>query len=87
MSLTATLTLLLPLLRTAVRAGCSGWGVIGICHPGQARAQAASAGAPRRDAHLLHRAATAATASFISVGPIAPMQPTRNVSTCVSLPG
>jgi hypothetical protein len=28
MSLTATLTLLLPLLRTAVSAGCSGVGVV-----------------------------------------------------------
>ena len=31
--------------------------------------------------------ATAATACFISSGPIAPMQPTRNVSSWVSLPG
>ena len=31
--------------------------------------------------------ATAATASFISLGPIAPMQPTRKVSSWVSLPG
>ena len=30
---------------------------------------------------------TALTACRISSGPIAPMQPTRNVSTCVSLPG
>ena len=30
---------------------------------------------------------TALTAWRISSGPIAPMQPTRNVSTCVSLPG
>ena len=31
--------------------------------------------------------ATAFTACCISLRPIAPMQPTRNVSTCVSLPG
>ena len=30
---------------------------------------------------------TASTAWRISLGPIAPMQPTRKVSICVSLPG
>ncbi len=79
MSLTATLTLLLPLLRTAVSAGCSGVGVvIGLLSEKARRvAMASSFIAP----------ATAATASLISAGPIAPMQPTRKVSLCVSLPG
>ena len=41
----------------------------------------------RCDAHVPQRSATACTACSISLRPIAPMQPTRKVSTCVSLPG
>ena len=45
-------------------------------------------GRAARDAHLLQRRRRRrATACFISSRPIAPMQPTRKVSTCVSLPG
>ena len=47
----------------------------------------AAAGAPLPMPSSFRAPATAATASFISLGPIAPMQPTRNVSSCVSLPG
>jgi hypothetical protein len=85
MSLTATLTLLLPLLRTAVRAGCSGVGVVMASF--SIDGQRAARGAPLAMPSSCIAPDTAATASFISAGPIAPMQPTRNVSTSVSLPG
>ena len=90
MSLTATLTLLLPLLRTAVSAGCSGVGVVIEILSSWAKARGSRlrrAGVPRAMPSSFIAPATAATASCISAGPIAPMQPTRNVSTWVSLPG
>ena len=85
MSLTATLTLPLPLLRTAVSAGCSGVGVVMAAILRRSRQR--RFGAPLAMPSSRIAPATAATACFISAGPIAPMQPTRNVSTCVSLPG
>ena len=85
MSLTATLTLLLPLLRTAVSAGCSGVGVVIASIVAPLRPQASPSAQVRHaagDAELASCSpATAATAAFISSGPIAPMQPTRKVST------
>lgn len=45
------------------------------------------AGAPLAMPISFIASATAATAPRISSGPMAPMQPTRNVSSCVSLPG
>ncbi len=86
MSLTATLTLLLPLLRTAVSAGCSGVGVV-IARFSRRLASARAPASPLAMPSSFIAPATAATASFISAGPIAPMQPTRKVSTSVSLPG
>ena len=90
MSLTATFTLALPLLRTAASAGCSGVGVVmpplsfaGLCAPAAQR----SFGVPLAIPRLRMASRTAATAPRISSGPMAPMQPTRKVSTSVSLPG
>src|SRR6188768_2351527 len=58
MSLTATLTLLLPLLRTAVSAGCSGVGVV-IARLWRRRGRRAPPSAQVRhapgDAEVLHR--------------------------------
>ena len=53
----------------------------------QAAARALATGAICRIPSSASVSRTALTAWRISSGPIAPMQPTRNVSTCVSLPG
>ena len=84
MSLTATLTLLLPLLRTAVERGVLG---SGSRHDAiLSRAATLPAGAPSR-CRARSWPAIAAHRLLHLVGPIAPMQPTRKVSSCVSLPG
>ena len=81
MSLQATLTFCAPDLRTAASAGCSFAVAMADCGAFY------SAGAPLGMPISRSVSATALTACCISLRPMAPMQPTRKVSSCVSLPG
>ena len=86
MSLTATLTLLAAALAHRGERGMfGGVGVVMLVFVGGCRDAPVARRSTMPSSFIAP--ATARPPASSRCGPIAPMQPTRNVSTCVSLPG